>query len=208
MSDETVIVKGTGTIFLGGPPLVKAATGEDVDAEDARRRGGPHAPVGRRGPRGARRRARPGARPIDRRQPRAQGARDAVGPARTRGAGRGSGRVRWPAHLYARRLGGPAPTGTGPRAHRPARRRQPLPRVQAALRRDAGHRVRPHRWLAGRRSSPTTGSCSASRHSRAPTSSSWRASAGSRSSSSRTSPGSWSGASTRRAGSPRTGRSS
>jgi 3-methylcrotonyl-CoA carboxylase beta subunit len=33
MSDETVIVKGIGTIFLGGPPLVKAATGEDVDAE-------------------------------------------------------------------------------------------------------------------------------------------------------------------------------
>src|SRR5690349_19089988 len=30
MSDETIIVKGTGTIFLGGPPLVKAATGEDV----------------------------------------------------------------------------------------------------------------------------------------------------------------------------------
>ena len=34
MSDETVIVKGTGTIFIGGPPLVKAATGEDVSAED------------------------------------------------------------------------------------------------------------------------------------------------------------------------------
>ncbi len=34
MSDQTVIVKGTGTIFLGGPPLVKAATGEDVTAED------------------------------------------------------------------------------------------------------------------------------------------------------------------------------
>src|ERR671923_289579 len=33
MSDETVIVKGTGTIFLGGPPLVRAATGEVVDAE-------------------------------------------------------------------------------------------------------------------------------------------------------------------------------
>src|SRR5438270_13734205 len=29
MSDETIIVKGTGTIFLGGPPLVKAATGEE-----------------------------------------------------------------------------------------------------------------------------------------------------------------------------------
>jgi 3-methylcrotonyl-CoA carboxylase beta subunit len=34
MSDETVIVRGTGTIFLGGPPLVKAATGEVVTAEE------------------------------------------------------------------------------------------------------------------------------------------------------------------------------
>jgi len=34
MSDEVVHVKGTGAIFLGGPPLVKAATGEDVTAED------------------------------------------------------------------------------------------------------------------------------------------------------------------------------
>ncbi len=34
MSDETIIVQGTGTIFLGGPPLVKAATGEDVTAEE------------------------------------------------------------------------------------------------------------------------------------------------------------------------------
>jgi 3-methylcrotonyl-CoA carboxylase beta subunit len=34
MSDETVIVRGTGTIFLGGPPLVKAATGEDVTADE------------------------------------------------------------------------------------------------------------------------------------------------------------------------------
>src|SRR5918995_3438414 len=34
MSDETVIVRNQGTIFLGGPPLVKAATGEEVDAED------------------------------------------------------------------------------------------------------------------------------------------------------------------------------
>ena len=33
MSDETIIVKGVGTIFLAGPPLVKAATGEDVTAE-------------------------------------------------------------------------------------------------------------------------------------------------------------------------------
>jgi acetyl-CoA carboxylase carboxyltransferase component len=34
MSDETIIVKGTGTIFIGGPPLVKAATGEEVTAEE------------------------------------------------------------------------------------------------------------------------------------------------------------------------------
>jgi acetyl-CoA carboxylase carboxyltransferase component len=34
MSDETVIVRNTGTIFLGGPPLVKAATGEEVTAEE------------------------------------------------------------------------------------------------------------------------------------------------------------------------------
>ena len=34
MSDHVVHVTGTGAIFLGGPPLVKAATGEDVSAED------------------------------------------------------------------------------------------------------------------------------------------------------------------------------
>jgi 3-methylcrotonyl-CoA carboxylase beta subunit len=34
MWDETIIVNGTGTIFLGGPPLVKAATGEEVSAEE------------------------------------------------------------------------------------------------------------------------------------------------------------------------------
>ncbi|HKF43951.1 MAG TPA: carboxyl transferase domain-containing protein [Thermoanaerobaculia bacterium] len=34
MSDEAIIVKGTGTIFLAGPPLVKAATGEEVTAEE------------------------------------------------------------------------------------------------------------------------------------------------------------------------------
>src|SRR3954447_124261 len=34
MSDETVIVRGTGRIFIGGPPLVKAATGQDVTPEE------------------------------------------------------------------------------------------------------------------------------------------------------------------------------
>ena len=34
MSDENIIVRGAGTIYLGGPPLVRAATGEDVTAEE------------------------------------------------------------------------------------------------------------------------------------------------------------------------------
>ena len=34
MCDETIIVQGTGTIFIGGPPLVKAATGQEVTAEE------------------------------------------------------------------------------------------------------------------------------------------------------------------------------
>lgn len=34
MADESVIVRNQGTIFLGGPPLVKAATGEEISAED------------------------------------------------------------------------------------------------------------------------------------------------------------------------------
>ena len=55
MSDETVIVQGTGTIFLGGPPLVKAATGEEVSAEDL---GGADVHPGSRGRRPPRRRRR------------------------------------------------------------------------------------------------------------------------------------------------------
>src|ERR1044071_5206641 len=46
MSDETIIVRGTGSIFIGGPPLVKAATGQDVSAEG---RGGVHADTQRSG---------------------------------------------------------------------------------------------------------------------------------------------------------------
>ena len=34
MSDESVIVRNQGTIFLAGPPLVKAATGEEISAEE------------------------------------------------------------------------------------------------------------------------------------------------------------------------------
>ena len=50
MTDETIIVKNQGTIFLGGPPLVKAATGEEVTRRGARRRGRAYAPVRRRRP--------------------------------------------------------------------------------------------------------------------------------------------------------------
>ena len=102
MSDETVIVRGTGTIFLGGPPLVKAATGEDVDAETL---GGAdvHArQIRRRRSRGPRRRARLGPRAVDRPAPRAQGAAAALGSSGVRSRppcdpeGRDGG-----AHLYA-----------------------------------------------------------------------------------------------------------
>ena len=69
MSDETVIVRDQGTIFLGGPPLVKAAIGEIVTAEELG--GGElHAtPLGRRGPPRRGRRARAGDRPRHRRDP-------------------------------------------------------------------------------------------------------------------------------------------
>ena len=92
MSDETVIVKGTGTIFLGGPPLVKAATGEEVTRRRSGRGRGPHHPLRRR--RSLRSRRRPCARhrSPDRSQPgpaqagTAMGGRRAV---RAIGLGRG-----------------------------------------------------------------------------------------------------------------------
>ena len=149
MSDETVIVRGTGTIFLGGPPLVKAATGEDVTPEELggaevhTRRSGvadhealddEHAlALGRSIVSNLNRRAPEP--PWDRREPE---------PPRSP-AGRRPDRA-----LYARGLGRSAPARPGPRADRPARRRVALPRVQAALRRDAGERLRPPRRLPGR----------------------------------------------------------
>ena len=147
MSDETVIVRGTGTIFLGGPPLVKAATGEDVTPEELGGCRGPHPPLRGRRPRGARRRARPRARAVDRLEPEPQDARAAVGPARPRSPRRLPGRRRRDRLPLRGGLARRAPADPGPRAHRAARRRLALPRVQAALRRDAGHRLRPH--LAG-----------------------------------------------------------
>ncbi|MEJ7665347.1 MAG: carboxyl transferase domain-containing protein [Hymenobacter sp.] len=63
MSDEAVIVRNQGTIFLGGPPLVKAATGEVVTAEDARRRRPAQPDLRRHRPPGRRRRPRAADRP-------------------------------------------------------------------------------------------------------------------------------------------------
>ena len=69
MSDETIIVSGTGTIFIGGPPLVKAATGQEVTAEEL---GGADVHARRSGVAdhyATQRRARAGDRALDRAEP-------------------------------------------------------------------------------------------------------------------------------------------
>ena len=68
MSDESVIVKGQGTIFLGGPPLVRAATGEIVTRRGARRRRRAQPHLRRHRPLCARRPPRARHRPAHRRQ--------------------------------------------------------------------------------------------------------------------------------------------
>ena len=144
MSDETVIVKGTGTIFLGGPPLVKAATGEEVSAEEL---GGAevhtttsgvadhfalddeHAlAIGRQIVRHlAWRKPEP---PWEVDEPCAPSV-SPIGPVR-RHPGRCAAVVR------------------RARGDRPAGRRQRVPRVQGALRGDARHRLRAPARLPGR----------------------------------------------------------
>ena len=144
MSDETVIVRDQGTIFLGGPPLVKAATGEVVTAEDLGG-GDVHARVSgvvdhlaaddadalailrsivgtleRRAPPSLAQHEPGGARP------------------RTRPA------------LYDVVPVGHADAVRRPRGDPPHRRRVAAARVQGALRRDAGLRVRPDLGLPGR----------------------------------------------------------
>jgi hypothetical protein len=114
MSDETVIVRNQGTIFLGGPPLVKAATGEVVTAEEL---GGGELHARTSGvvrPPGRGRRARAADRPLDRRD---AGAALAVpvGGHGERGAGGRSGR---PVRRGADRLAGRSPWETAPRAEK------------------------------------------------------------------------------------------
>ena len=172
MSDETVIVRGTGTIFIGGPPLVKAATGQDVTAEEL---GGADVHTRQSGVAdhyATSRRARARDRAADRRatshgrKPTPPWERAEPEPP-----------VADPAELYGLDPGGLPHAARRARGDRAHRRRLALRRVQGALRRDARLRLRADRGLPGRRSSRTTASSSPSRRRRARTSSSSRASA-------------------------------
>ena len=192
MSDETVIVRNQGTIFLGGPPLVKAATGEVVTAEELGG-GDVHARTSGVVDHLAEDDAHALAhRPLDRRHP-------------ARGTGQPDGVRRGGADRGPRRS-----LRRGPGRHPDAVRR---PRGRSAGSSTAADSTSsssstPRHWCAGSRgsgatrsaSSPTTASCSASRRSRARTSSSCATSAASRWCSCRTSPASWSAGSTRTSG--------
>ena len=143
MSDECVIVREQGTIFLGGPPLVKAATGEEVTAEDLgggdlhSRTSGVTDHLADDDEHALDDRA------LDRRHARPK-ASAAVGARARRGA-----RAR-PGLDLRRRARRRAQAVRPARADRPARRRQRLPRVQGALRHDAGVRLRAHPRPPGR----------------------------------------------------------
>ena len=125
MSDEAVIVRNQGTIFLGGPPLVKAATGEVVTAEDLG--GDLHSRISGV----ADHLADDDAHALQ--LVRRSSARWRRGtPALGRRAGRGAA---VPAGVGLRgRAAGLAHALRRPGGHRPAGRRQPVRRVQAALR--------------------------------------------------------------------------
>ena len=166
MSDETIIVKGTGTIFIGGPPLVKAATGQEVSAEEL---GGADVHTRRSGVADHYARRDEHALALAR-----QIVRNLHPPAKqppwdVAAAGAARGRPVRP--LRARPRGLPAP-GRPAGADRAHRRRLALRRVQAALRRDARLRVRTDRGLSRSGSWPTTVCSSRSRRRRARTSSS------------------------------------
>ena len=143
MSDEAVIVRNQGTIFLGGPPLVKAATGEVVTAEEL---GGGDLHSKTSGvtdhladdDRDALRIVRASSR----RSGRALDPPWEVAP--TVDAGRRPDRA---LRRRSRRLPRALRRARG---HRPHRRRRRVRRVQGRVRRDAGHRLRPHPRPSGR----------------------------------------------------------
>ena len=156
MSDETVIVRDQGTIFLGGPPLVKAAIGEIVTAEElgggdlhARDLGGHRPP--RRG-----RRARARDRARHRRDPAAAAAAPPGTCATPREPARRSGRA------LRRRPHRRQPAVRRARGHRPARRRQRVPRVQERTTAPPSSPASRSSTATPSASSPTTACCSAS----------------------------------------------
>jgi 3-methylcrotonyl-CoA carboxylase beta subunit len=190
MSDESIIVKNQGTIFLGGPPLVKAATGEVVTAEDL---GGGDVHTRLSGV-------------VDHL---AQNdlhalalARSAVANlnAKTATEGAEKAAVREPA-FPREELYGVIPTDT----RKPFDVREIIARTSTAASSTSSRPASAPRWCAGLRrsracplaSSPTTASCSASRPKRARTSSSCAATARFRWCFCRTSPASWWAANTR-----------
>ena len=198
MSDESIIVRNQGTIFLGGPPLVKAATGEEVSAEElggadvhSRQSGVTDYYADRRQPR-HRHRAPHHRQPQSREAARiwkfAGRSRPAVSRRRAL-----RHRARGPAHALRRS-----------RRDRAPGRRLRVRRVQGALRRDAHLRLRPHPRFSRRHPRQQRHPVQRERAQGRRTSSSWRASATSRCCFCRTSPASWSGANTRPAASPRT----
>ena len=145
MSDETIIVKEQGTIFLGGPPLVKAATGEEVSAEEL---GG--------GDLHARTSGVVDHLAVDDRHA-LQLARDAVANLNRTNAGPGR---RHRTASRAQRTTRPSCTGSCPgRPEQPYDVREVIARIvdgsrfhefKAAVRRHPGLRVRPHPRLPGR----------------------------------------------------------
>ena len=201
MSDETIIVRGTGTIFIGGPPLVKAATGEEVTAEEL---GGADVHTRRSGVADHYATSDEHALALARQIVRNLGDPPPVPWQLTAP----ESPVADPADLY-----GLVPGGLQARA-RPARARSHGSSTEAASTSSRRSTAPPSSAaLRGSRASPsessrTGGSSSPSRHRKARTSSSLRASDGSPSSSSRTSPASWSAGSTRKVGSRATERSS
>ena len=200
MSDETIIVKGTGTIFLGGPPLVKAATGEEVTAEEL---GG--ADVHTRLSGVADYLAEDDAHALQLARTivvDAAHAQDAAAPDMRRAGGSA---LRSRARSTASSTPTRASRTTCARSSRAwsTARASTNSRSATARRSSPASRACTASWSA---SSPTTACCSRSRRSRRRTSSSCATCAACRWSSCRTSPASWSARSTSAAASPRTAR--
>ena len=184
MSDESIIVKNQGTIFLGGPPIVKAATGEIVSAEDL---GGAdvHAKVSgvvdhlALNDAHALSIARDIVGNLNRKKTVTLDVREPVEPfvcAR--------GNLRRDSQRNKK-------TVRRARSHRAHRRRLRARRIQAQLRHDAGHRICAHPRLSGGDPRQQRGAVFRRARSRQRTSSSSPASAISRWCSCRTSPASW-----------------